>query len=45
MPPTPDFLNMFLLADAAVQVAIASLLFSLFFSLWGLLRLKRQGNK
>ncbi|WP_297217641.1 hypothetical protein [uncultured Desulfovibrio sp.] len=45
MPPSPDFLDMFLQADAAVQLAIASLLFSLFFSLWGLLRLKRQGGK
>lgn len=37
--------DVFLQADAAVRLAIGSLLFSLLFSLWGLLRLKlRKGR-
>lgn len=36
----PSLIGVILQADFAVQLAIGSLLFSLIFSLWGLLRLK-----
>ncbi len=40
-----SFFAVFQQADAAVQLAVASLLFSLLFSLWGLLRLKLRKRK
>lgn len=41
----PSLVEVILQADVAVQLAIGSLLFSLIFSLWGLLRLKlRKGG-
>lgn len=40
-----SFLDIVRQADAAVQLAVASLLFSLLFSLWGLLRLKLRKRK
>ncbi|WP_300708644.1 hypothetical protein [uncultured Desulfovibrio sp.] len=43
---TTSLTDILLQADFAVQLAIGSLLFSLLFSLWGLLRLKlRSGGK
>ena len=40
-----SFLAVLQQADASVQLAVASLLFSLHFSLWGLLRLKLRKGK
>lgn len=40
-----SFLDIFRQADGAVQLGMASLLFSLLFSLWGLLRLKLRKRK
>lgn len=47
MSTAPSLVDAFLQADAAVRLAIGSLLFSLLFSLWGLLRLKlrKGGNR
>lgn len=41
----PSLADVVMQADFAVQLAIGSLLFSLLFSLWGLLRLKLRKER